>query len=543
MGILASLGFLIVIFTIGFRYNNWTLSFLISLLTGGFAFLLAMSNIEEIKKQWNDRRCDLEIMLTAQLYKPDSDPRTPGEFATENFQFCIRSIFTTILITALAPVLKLVNSQLSVLESVTEMLDRLRNIQAIFMKHFTGLMDPFFNRFKTTGSAFATTYMKFLSAMGRAFGITQAVMYIGMSLVIGVENFVEFIIRVVMIVMYIILGLMILLFFLILPVLGLILYTCYIIGSSPFGYLAKDVCGEICFDPQTRVKLQDGTVKWMDALLLGDVLEDGSLVEGILEVSAEQEPVYVLDGIRVSGAHLVWFEEEEEWIPVAEHPEALLSHQRCSRLLCLRTNSRTIPLEGLSKTWSFRDWEELPTNLPTSDTIWDFLVGEILNEKAPRQPVPKEIPLLRETCHVMYKTGEIRRISEVRIGDILYGSEGFTKVTGVYRGTAEFQSNSDFTDGLWLRQLPTSDWVHPEGLQGSSEIHQGYHLTTESGCFWIQTSRFSGFVRDFTEVGIHNLPLTYKYTRELLKKSFSREESCVSVSLSQVLLSCSQPIF
>ena len=142
----------------------------------------------------------------------------------------------------------------------------------------------------------------------------------------------------------------------------------------------------------------------------------------------------------------------------------------------------------------------------------------------------------------MFKTGEIRSIGEVKIGDILYSSEGFTQVTGVYHGEAEFSVDAAITDGIWKKGLGETTWSHPSNPGGESLSQKGFHLTTESGCFWVQTKEFSGFVRDFTEVGASNLFLTYNYTRSLLKKSMNREESCVSVSLSQVLSSYLLPI-
>jgi hypothetical protein len=379
-------------------------------------------------------------------------------------------------------------------------------------------------------------------AMGRAFGITQAILYIGMSLVLTIENFIHFVIRVIMIVMYIILGLMILIFFLIIPVFGIIIYTCQVIGNSPFGYLSKDVCGELCFDPATKIHLQNGSVKPIGDCHLGDVFEDGTVIEGILHVSGEHEPMFALDGIRVSGAHLVWFEEKQEWVPVAHHPSARLSLQGCPRLVCLRTSSRNIPLRGTSMVWKFRDWEELPLDIEAADKIWDSLVSVMLNKEGTHQEVPHEIPLLHDTCRVMYKTGEMRKLSELRIGDNIYSSEGFTKITGIYIGKADFSDKELVTDGVWMKGIGETKWHHPDKDNSPRKPHIGFHLTTESGCFWIQTTTFSGFVRDFTEVGTKDIALTYNYTRKLLKKSFSREESCVSDSLSQVLLSSLQPI-
>lgn len=541
MSVLAPLGFIILILTLGFRYNNWTLSFMIFLLSSVFAILLGVSNIEEIKKNWNERRCDLDVMVTAQLYKPNDDGRTGGEFAAENFNFCVKNIILSVITMALTPVFALVNQQLNVTESINDMFNRLRVMQANFLKGFMSILDPVFARFKTSGAELGVTYQKLLSAMGRAFGITQAILYIGMSLVITVENFVQFVINVVLIIMYIILGLMILLWILILPVFGIIIYTCQVIGNSPFGYLSEDVCGELCFDPGTRIRLKSGEVKTLAECHVGDILEDGGKIEGILLASGEHEPVLVLDGIRVTGAHLVWSDEKQEWITVANHPSSVLSFQKSPRLICLRTSTRNIPIQGLTMQWMFRDWEELPSNLPISDTIWEQLVSSILNAKPNHHQVPDEHPLVTQKCQVMFQTGEYRSIAEVEIGDTIYSSDGFTKVTGIYRGEALFGDDSDFTDGIWKKELGSSSWIHPDS-KNQTTLQRGFHLTTESGCFWVQTKDFSGFIRDFTEVGASNLFLTYNYTRALLKKSMNREESCVSVSLSQVLSSCSQPI-
>ena len=543
MGIIASLLFLIIILALGFVYNNWTLSFIIFFMTGVFAILLAQSNIDEIRKNWNERRCDLEIMVTAHLYKPADDVRTSGEFSAENFNFCVKRVMFDTIKIFLLPIFAMMNQQLDVTESLNEAMNRFRAMQASFLQGFTKILDPVFARFQQTGGQFAVNYQKFLMAMGRVFGITQAILYIGMSLVLTIENFIHFVIRVIMIVMYIILGLMILIFFMIIPVFGIIIYTCQVIGRSPFGYLSKDVCGELCFDPSTNIHLKDGTVKPIGDCFLGDIFEDGTMIEGILHVSGEHEPIFALDGIRVSGAHLVWFEQKQEWIPVAHHPQAQLSLQGCPRLVCLRTSTRNIPLRGTTMQWKFRDWEELPLDMEAADRIWDSLVSVMLNKEGTHQEVPHEIPLLQDTCKVMYKTGEMRKLSELRIGDSIYSSEGFTKITGIYIGKADFSDKELVTDGVWMKGIGETKWHHPYNENSSLKSHVGFHLTTESGCFWIQTTTFSGFVRDFTEVGTKNIALTYNYTRKLLKKSSSREESCVSDSLSQVLLSSLQPIF
>ncbi len=528
MSIIAPLAFIVLLLVVGFGYNNWGLSLTIFMMTSVFAILLGQSDLESIKANWNERRCELTVMVIAQLLKPTDDPRTGAEFAAENFQFCTRSLMVQFISMLLNPVYALIHQQLDATDAVADTFNRFRALQTSFMGGFMNILNPVFQRFKSTGTQFGITYQKFLSAMGRAFGITQAFLYIGMSLVLAVENFVHLVINVVMIIMYIILGLMILLWSFILPVFGLIIFTCQTIGNSQFGYLTEDVCGELCFDPDTPIMLHSGRRTTLGQLKQGDRLRDGTQIEGVLRVVGKEEPLFFLDGIKVSGAHLVWF--EREWIPVAQHPSAQILFQKCPELVCFRTSTRTIPLQGLTQTWTFRDWEELPTGLPHTDTIWDFLVSEVLNEAPSRDPVPAEIPLLKPSTKVLYKTGEMRCLSEVQIGDTIYASSGFTTIRGIYKGEAEFSADSMHSDGIWFQPMGTSEWNHPPADSSPRTKEPGIHLVTESGCFWIQTNNLSGFVRDFTEVGAHNLFLTYNYTRKLLKKSFSREESCVSVS-------------
>ena len=170
-------------------------------MSSAFAILLAQSSVDEVIKNWSARRCDFEIMVTAQLFKPKDDVRTSGEFAAENFTFCTKKTFKQIITIMLIPVFMMLNQQLDVAESINEVLNRIRVMIANIFDGFMKMLDPFFKRFQTTGNTFALNQMKILSAMGRAFGITQAALYLGMSLVTSIENFVQFVIRVIMIIM------------------------------------------------------------------------------------------------------------------------------------------------------------------------------------------------------------------------------------------------------------------------------------------------------------------------------------------------------
>jgi hypothetical protein len=535
MSILLSLVFFTLLLVLGFGLNGWSLAAIIIGFTIGLSFLMAGIDIESIKENWGNRRCEFDILLTSFLYKPTSDTRTVNDFMNENFEFCTRQTIQDFLKVLLTPLYTVLGKQLDVANGLSETMNMFRTMRANMMESFQKIFDPIFERFLHTGIAFSQNFQRMLSAMKRIGGIAVSTLYLGMSLQVSIENFVKFVIRIVMIIMGILISMFILLFFALFPVLPVILGTVAALAAAGIGVAGA---GVFCFDPHTKVKLQDGTVKCIDRLTLGEKLEDGGEVEGVLRSTTSGEQMYSLYGIIVSGSHLVWSEESQDWIQVKDSTLANPVFQKPAHLVCLRTSTRNIVLRDIYGTQHvFRDWEELPLNIPEADTIWNYLVGKILATKDSQ--TPQDDPLCGPRCCVLLQTGERVPISMIRIGDSIYSQDGFTKVVGIYEGHSNLLSSYSLSDGVWVQNKES--WSHPQMKQGS--LQRGFHLVTLSGTFWIQSENHSGFIRDFTEVGLDNLPLTYSFTHALLKKSLRKEEICEPVSLSQVFLSYSQPIF
>ena len=171
-------------------------------------------------------------------------------------------------------------------------------------------------------------------------------------------------------------------------------------------------------------------------------------------------------------------------------------------------------MEGLR----FRDWEEIPSGY---DMQWDTIINHLLNNEARftmEDKVPKEYPLIAASCEVLHKTGERRPISSVTIGDLLYGEHGYTRVTGIYKGTSI--GERQLSDGVWIKNVK---WEHLFSSIDSETKETGYHLTTDSGTFWVDAKDFSGFVRDFTEVGIDKIHLTYPFVERVLESELSKK--------------------
>lgn len=110
----------------------------------------------------------------------------------------------------------------------------------------------------------------------------------------------------------------------------------------------------VCFDKYTKLILCDNTIKPIYKIKIGDVLQDGSTVVSKLKLSKDESSMYYLNGVLVTGTHLVKY--QNTWIPVSFHPNSieLISYKR-KTLYCLNTNSGIIKISGNV----FTDWNEM----------------------------------------------------------------------------------------------------------------------------------------------------------------------------------------
>jgi len=117
-----------------------------------------------------------------------------------------------------------------------------------------------------------------------------------------------------------------------------------------------------CFHPETKLKLKNGNVVIMKDINLGDVLEDGSIVESTLRIDNTKNPVkmYKIKGgvnnedIYVTGSHLVFDKQSKQFINVDKYSKAILTDIIPSWFSCLITSNHKIVI-GNETFW---DWED-----------------------------------------------------------------------------------------------------------------------------------------------------------------------------------------
>jgi hypothetical protein len=118
-----------------------------------------------------------------------------------------------------------------------------------------------------------------------------------------------------------------------------------------------------CFHPDTKVKLKNGNIKAMKDIDLGDVLENGSIVEAVMKIDNKISPLplYVIKGqgvnnenIYVTGSHLVFNNINNNFVKVEKYCKAEIYTKPTEWFSCLITTDHKIQI-GNELFW---DWED-----------------------------------------------------------------------------------------------------------------------------------------------------------------------------------------
>jgi hypothetical protein len=226
---------------------KWPLVLLtVALLTGVGVLIISMDR-DNVMSNWKTRRCEIPIMFASVFFKPDDDPRTTFNFATSNFEFCMKSYVDRFMENITAPTAALFGKQANVTSHIMDMLQSVRNIAANMFAGFSVYLAQFYRRFNASVFEISKIIQFLRMAMRRISGVAMSFIYMGITLFNGILNTIQFIIRVVLIICGIMAAIMIILFFILFPVIPLILATLGIIASTVFslkGLLSPSIASE-----------------------------------------------------------------------------------------------------------------------------------------------------------------------------------------------------------------------------------------------------------------------------------------------------------
>jgi hypothetical protein len=503
---------------------------------GIFIYSYATLQLEEIRANWNERRCDPLVMMMAQMVPDGKDPTIdPSEFATDNFGFCIGRLIDSSISIFMQPMLKLFSAQVDATKPINESMGYLRGMASSLLAPLYGLFNKLWEKFGYIVYQVARIFFKLHSAMDRIFGIALASLFAGMSMYKAIQNSIGFVLQVIIAILIILCILVVFLFFVMWPVIPIILTMIGILSTSVYAANVSGMSGSFCVGPDTLVKVAEGGWKKVSEIEAGDLLGDGQKVEGVLKVACGDSGTCVsIRGVIISKTHLVLC--DGRWIPAEDHGDAIVADAAAAAvdfLYCLNTSNRMWEVKAATSQDSeeaaaplvLRDWEELPDDHEEIDFAWDTLIFRLLNgadaDIKPLRQAPGRGLLGKDTYVWKDRVGTIIPITQVRPGDMISDGKGFTKVIGTYRDTSPMNAVplAGPNESIWYYMPIKKQWNHPD-VKCQPRSNQGYQLVTESGTYMVgftaanKTGRL--LIRDFTEVGAKRIHETYPFTQSFL---------------------------
>ena len=190
-----------------------------------------------------------------------------------------------------------------------------------------------------------------------------------------------------------------------------------------------------CFDPNTEIKLKDGTIKKIKDIQTGDMLEDGGTVTATIKLNAQNQDMYVVNGVIVSGGHSI--KHRNELIKIKYYDQAKPIKENYTNLYIynLNTTTKQIPINDML----FCDWDEITPEIEKK--LWQA-IGNVSSINVVRKDLRSYSSSKSKDKSFIHKyfdggfsknssvnmiKGRTKAISSVKIGDrienggIIYG--------------------------------------------------------------------------------------------------------------------------
>lgn len=272
------------------------------------------SQVSEIKANWPLYRCN-------PMYMPLADNME------ENFTYCIQTMQSGFMGHLLEPLTFITNTIGSMMGGVMNDIQSVRGMFNKIRTQFSNIIQSIFGVFLNLIIEFQKITISIKDLIGKTIGIMVSLMYV-------MDGSIK---------------------------------TMNSTWNGPPGQMVKAL-GK-CFYPNTKVKLQDGTVKQMKDINLGDILENGSIVEAVMMIDNKREPVSLYripnEGVGgadifVTGKHLVFDKKTQRLIKVENYSNAINSKIEIDWFSCLITSDHKIQI-GNELFW---DWEDHFIKMP-----------------------------------------------------------------------------------------------------------------------------------------------------------------------------------
>jgi len=534
---------------------KWPFILITLVLVVSLAYTIVSLEKTIIMNNWNEHRCDLAVMVAAPFFKPELEPRSSGQFAKDNFEFCTKNFVESFVAIIMKPINFIFGQHLNITGGAMSILANIRQICAKLFNVFSAYIQGFYKKFNSSIFQISRIVQHIKMAVDRMSAIAMSMIYVGITLFRGMLNTIQFVIKVILIICAILIILLIILWFVLFPIIPIIISTLgaviavvvslAMVVSASVADSARGQQGSFCFAENTQIAvMEDGKMvgKSVQDIEVGTVTTEGRVTH-VIRMDGSTIPLYNLEGILVSGSHLV-LTVDGEWKAVEKDARATRSNAQSPILYCFNTESNLIPVLPTTNTTPilFRDWEEISNDDQKGQFMWNYLILSVLNNDSQysfwKNDILKycEVSLLGKAVDIKTPRGFIA-VSKLKIGDVVDDGMGSPqRVLGIIHGEIENAVDGDqrwhnewYERGIigngkevWSKGQST---VQHGSNQPSTII--GMSLITERGTISVRDRTYINdveynkdfVIRDFTEIGYDRINVTYPFVESRLNSS------------------------
>lgn len=455
------------------------------------AYSIVMSKTQEIKSDWINQRCNPQVIPFAGfINKPDNS--TIVEFTNDNFQYCIQDILKNITGYFLEPFNYITSALTDVYNDINESINAIRQFISNLRDDITNVTKDVMSRILNIMTPLQIILISIKDTYGKIQGILTAGLMTALGSYLTLQSLMgsilEFIVLILIALSVVIIGLWLSLFSWPLAAATTVIFLSISIPLAIIIVFMTDVLKihmshsipnvpkkpKSCFDENTIILLNDGSTKKIKNINIGDIIVNNNKVKSVLKLDATSEIVYELNGVIVSGSHIVYY--NDKWLRVSEHPLSKKIHYDKKYLYCLNTTNKTILI---NKTL-FSDWDEL-YELQTQKKILNILnvrrnYNKIYSIENINDYLDGGFP---EDTLILMKNKKSKCIKDIELGDVLFEGEvvcGLVQLdTTSYKNDEKF--NFSYTkNGEYIKIKPIFNDTNKK-----SSIY--YHLITDIGTF------------------------------------------------------------
>jgi len=332
-----------------------------------------LNNIQPIKDDWSNQRCNPSVIPFAGLINTPAG-ESSLEFTSSNFTNCTQSILEEIASYALMPLYYAMSLITDLFQDLANALNSIRAYFDTFRNSTSSKSSEIYNRTLNIMTPIISIVQYIRSVFGKIQGSSTAAIYTLYGGYITLNSTLFFIYDTVVAIMWAISGIIIgcfaigwlvppmlatgislaaFLTILLIPAVVMVVIMQDIFKSS--GLKSTPSVPHYCFSENTLINtINDEYIKIKD-IQIGDVLKDGSKVTAIMKSTSANIDMYELNGILVSGHHMI-YDNKNGWIKANKHIDSkLIEDFREPYLYCINTDTKTILINGIY----FADWDEI----------------------------------------------------------------------------------------------------------------------------------------------------------------------------------------